>query len=182
MKRMKITGKRRIACLFLILLAPIHAQAQNAIETRMSDLDVGYFNPTSREWVVQKSTPRNGASFKSQGQSFEHGVSLQTPTGMRVLLDGSATRFTMFVGHDDEMQVLHPVRHQVSIDLDAELAWRSEPIGFDSAPRKVTLNLQGNREMVLRITTNATSSYADPIVLGNPILTHLGKKPMMVRF
>jgi alpha-galactosidase len=145
----------------------------------LDEMDLSYM--TCGWEKPQKNASIFGKPLRINGQAFPRGVGTHAPSVFLVDLHGSATRFTAYVGIDNEIrQTVASVEFQVV--ADNELVWKSHEMGVIHGPTFVDVDLTGVQQVALYVTDYDDGSNCDHADWAEAKFEYTGKKPTPVAY
>ena len=147
-------------------LAPI-ATAQSTqpapLSTRLDMLDVSRFEPAGGDAERRQTVGNN--PIKIVGTKYTNGICTYADAQIVIGLDGKGIQFSGLFGVDDES------KHDAAIDckvlVDGKVVAESGTLKWGEAPKQLTADLTGGKELTFAITNVGTSEYAHAdIVMG----------------
>jgi alpha-galactosidase len=111
------------------------------------------------------------------GQKFEHGIGTHARSRFFIDLKGGSTRFSAWVGVDDEKKS-SPAGIDFKVVGDGKLLWKSEVMKGGQAARKVDLDLTGIRLLELRVGDAGNGIDSDHADWADARLEVTGEKPV----
>ena len=118
----------------------------------LSKMTVGYGKPQ-----IKLSVDKNALTL--DGRKFEHGVGAHAISQIAIDLGGRARRFSATVGVDDEVGKKGSVLFEVY--LDGKLVKQSGLKRGGQNPEKLSVDLTGARQMILRVDDNEDGIDSD---------------------
>ncbi len=138
---------RRAGAAFVWMFVGSLAVACYAAETvPLATLDLSKMSAGWGQPVANRSIQDQPLSIASR--KFEHGVGTHAPSAMWIDLKGGATRFTAWVGVDDEVGTSRG-SVEFRVVADDEILWRSGIMKTGDAAKHVDVDLTGKKTLVL---------------------------------
>ncbi len=144
----------------LLLLAGLSAETAfaapvSAAETaRLASLDLSAVEQGFGKPQIDKSVDMHPLSIA--GRHFEHGLGTHSPGDMLIDLNGGATRFTAWVGIDDETNKRGSAEFQIV--GDGKLLWSSGVMRGGQEPKRADIDVTGVQQIAL-IVGDAGDGY-----------------------
>jgi alpha-galactosidase len=142
------------ALFFLLFTASVSAQSQETWldQLDLSAMDAGWGIPHAKQSI-------EGNPLAVGGQKFDRGVGTHAISHMLLNLNGKASRFTAYVGVDDE------ARDRASIEFfvlgDKKILWKSGVVKKGEPPRKVEVDLANIKALGLLVSNAGDGSDWD---------------------
>ena len=99
--------------------------------------------------IVRADASLKGQPIRIGGKEYRDGIGSDSESGMTIVLDCKATRFTAYVGVDDNFIKPSPVHVDFQVWGDGKLLWRSGPMRRGEQAKPLDVNLQGISKMSL---------------------------------
>jgi len=140
-----------LCALLPLLLAPFvlgaYLPVRPADTVRLASLDLSQVDQGFGKPQVDRSV--DGHPLTIGGRQFEHGLGTHSPGVFVIDLNGGSSRFSTWVGIDDEVGKRGSAEFQVV--ADGKLLWSSGVLRGGEAPKTINLDVTGVHQLALLV-------------------------------
>ncbi|MEO6845604.1 MAG: NPCBM/NEW2 domain-containing protein [Ginsengibacter sp.] len=152
-------------------ISPINAQDTDTLWLQKIDL--------TRSVQFWKSSPKSNPLMMG-GRKFRNNLASHTEGLLKFEVNGNAQRFQGLVGLADSSN--KNCRVVFSAFTDGKEVFKSPVMALGSKVINVDINLEGAKELVLRIEDNGSGLYKDQAGYANAFILYKGPKPVVFNF
>lgn len=144
---------------------------------RLASLDLSAVEQGWGKPQIDKSVDMHPLTLA--GRHFEHGLGTHSPGDMLIELRGGASRFTAWVGIDDETNKRGSAEFQIV--GDGKLLWSSGVMHGGQEPKHVDIDVTGVRQLALLVGDASDGYEFDHADLADAEFTFTGAAPQTVK-
>ena len=161
-----------------LLFGAVQTRVASAAETvRLASLDLSAVEQGWGKPQIDKSVDMHPITIA--GRHFEHGLGTHSPGDMLIDLNGGATRFTAWVGIDDETNKRGSAEFQIV--GDGKLLWSSGVMRGGQEPRHVDVDMTGVRQLALLVGDGGDGFEYDHADWADAAFTVTGAMPRTLK-